>query len=287
MGWVLSILVLLLLFGLVMFLKRPALLLISGNKSKGVVVAIKTNGEVKAPVIEFTTVKGEHVKIISPTSTPDPSIRIGDQVTVAYKPSAPQDALPLMFRELTLAWWILGFIAFILLIWISALLMAPEGGLDDPFHFLSRMIADLKLSPTRFPLYFMLPIVIFCTGLAAWVTMKDAIELRTAGIKVQGYVTGTEVSSTTLSDHTTAKGEFAVIRYTDAHGAGHTIDRALAKPLSRLKTGDVVEVIYPPKRPDLGVVNTWDEFFVAPLVFTFFFLAFLSMGVLLVLGKIP
>ena len=68
-----------------------------------------------------------------------------------------------------------------------------------------------------------------------------------------------------MNDGSEASGVFPMIKYNDATGTSHTIRRSLAKPMSSLKSGDVVEVIYPIRHPDKGVVNTWDEFWPVPI----------------------
>ena len=53
----------------------------------------------------------------------------------------------------------------------------------------------------------------------------------------------------------------------------HTICRSLAKPLSRLRAGDPIEVIYPKNDPKRAIVNTWDELWLVPLFFGLFLIA--------------
>lgn len=68
-----------------------------------------------------------------------------------------------------------------------------------------------------------------------------------------------------------------MIGYKDGTNTPHRIRRSLALPFSRLKTADLVEVIYPAGQPDKGVVNTWDELFLVPLFWAFMTLAFLVL----------
>jgi hypothetical protein len=109
-------------------------------------------------------------------------------------------------------------------------------------------------------------------------------DLRSDGIKAVGHVTGIERVYAKSNDGTTGSGMFPMIDFEDASGKPHTIKRSLAKPLSRLKEGDKVEVIYLAKKPDQGRVNTWDEFWPAPIFFGFCSIAFLVLLVLVLNG---
>lgn len=51
-------------------------------------------------------------------------------------------------------------------------------------------------------------------------------------------------------------------------------------------TGDVVEVIYPPRRPDEGILNTWGELYPPPLFFGLMTLSFLVLFGLVLNGTI-
>lgn len=75
----------------------------------------------------------------------------------------------------------------------------------------------------------------------------------------------------------TAGGTFPTIAYEDASGASHTFRGALAWPLSRLRTVDVVEVIYLANEPKSGVLNSWYELWPPPLFFATMLLAFLAL----------
>ena len=91
--------------------------------------------------------------------------------------------------------------------------------------------------------------------------------MLTNGIKAMGYVTGTERVYSKSNDGTTGSGVFPMITFKDASGTEHNIHGSTAKPLSRLKTGDKVEVIYLANSPNRGVVNTWYEFWIPPPCF--------------------
>ena len=78
-----------------------------------------------------------------------------------------------------------------------------------------------------------------------------------------------------------------MIAYRDTSGEEHIIRRTLAKPVSRLVTGDEVEVLYPARHPARGVVNTWDEFYLMPMFFGLLTIAFLVLLRGLLSGSIP
>ena len=69
-------------------------------------------------------------------------------------------------------------------------------------------------------------------------------------------------------------------------GDTHTIRGSLAWPLSRLSTGDMVEVIYPARQPKQGVLNVWYEFWPAPVFFAAMTLAFLALLRLVLKGSV-
>lgn len=78
-----------------------------------------------------------------------------------------------------------------------------------------------------------------------------------------------------------------MISYEDASGTAYTIRSSAVTWLSGLKTGDVVEVIYPTRRPGEGILNTWGELYPPPLFFGLMRLAFLVLFVLVLNGTIP
>lgn len=286
-GWILSGVVLLLLFAVVLILKNPVFLLITGERSQGVVVGMDTSSaSLQSPIVEFVTSTGERVRVKSRTSTKSPSVRVGDAVTVAYNPSQPSDAQFLLWSEFFLVFFILGFIGFVLLIWVSAVLISGEPANGDPFGLLSAVISHFRLNPFRFPVLFMLLLVIPLCGRATYVFFNQALDLRSNGIKVAGYVTGSEWTNSTLNDGSNASGEHSAIAYKDVSGTEHAIRSSAVTWLSRLKTGDVVEVIYLPRNPDKGVVNTWDELWLVPLVFGSFTVAFLVLLFLVLNGTV-
>jgi len=282
----LSAFVLLLLFVLGLILQNPVRLLITGKRAEGVVVGMDTsarssesseNNPLKSPVVEFSTSTGERIRVSGRSYSASPSVRVGDVVTVAYSRSNHRNAQLLLLKDFPLipAGFVLGFIVVILLMWISGILLSGDSKMDDPFHLLPAVISHFRLNPFRFPALFVLSFAVPVCGLGTYLTYMHAHDLRSNGIKAVGHVIGLEKDSSTLSDGSTASGVFPMITFKDASGTPHTIRRSLAKPLSRLKTGDMVEVIYLARHPDQGVVNTWDEFWPPTLFFGFMMLAFL------------
>lgn len=285
-GWMLSILVFILLFVVGAILQHTVRLLITGKKTDAVVVGMAkspgTAGQdsLQAPIYEFVALNGGKISASSSTYATSPSAKLGDSVTVVYNPSLPQDAQLLLFKEFGIVFVLLGFIAVIILMWISAILISGDATLDDPFRILPAVISRFQLNPVRFPLFFLLSIVIPVCGITTYALSKDLIELTSNGIKVVGHVTGTQSENTRLNDGSLVSGNFPMISYEDVSGEKHTIRSATVSWLSSLKTGDVVEVIYPPRHPEKGVLNTWGELYPPTLFFGFVTLAFLVLLVL-------
>ncbi|MDP3462264.1 MAG: DUF3592 domain-containing protein [Bacteroidales bacterium] len=292
-GWINSAVVLALLFLTGVLLKNPVRLFLTGKKTTGMLVGIDTTtrfsdspeaNSLQSPIVEFVTSGGEKVTITSRSYTPSISISVGDPVALLYNESNPQDAQLLMWREFIGAFFTLGFTLLIILMWISAILISGDTKLDDPFHLLPALIDHFRLNPFRFPIIFLLSLVIPLCGFGTYILTKQAIDLRSHGIIVPGHVVGYQESKSKMNDGSEASGVFPMIKYKDATGTSHTIRRSLGKPLSRLKSGDVVEVIYPIRHPGKGVVNTWDEFWPAPIFFGFLMVAFLVCFVLVLKG---
>lgn len=55
-----------------------------------------------------------------------------------------------------------------------------------------------------------------------------------------------------------------MITYEDSTGSTHTIRHTTAWPLTRLRVGDAVEIIYLARRPEKGIVNSSIELFFPP-----------------------
>lgn len=290
-GWLFSGFILLLLFFLYMMLKDPVRLSIKGKRTKGIVVAMtkvedSQHDTVRAPVVEFVTSTGERARTRSRQLVGWSLSRLGDKVTVLYNPSDPSDAHLFMLNEYRGIGFVLGFIAFVIFLWTSVIVISGGSTFEDPFHLLPKLIAHFHLNPIRFPVLFILSLAIPVCAFGTYWTYQSAADLRANGIKTIGHVIGSEWDSSTISDGSKATGLFPMITFEDASGASHTIRRSLAKPLSRLEAGEEVEVIYLRGNPDSGVVNTWDEFWPAPLFFGFMFIAFLMAFRLALLGSI-
>lgn len=280
-GWILTAMVLGLLFLNVAILKRPVLLLLTGNRATGVVVGWKEDGTVKAPIVEFTPHAGKHARVTGLVGTAKHSVREGDKVTVLYRASDPQYAQLLLLKEFLSAAVFLGIMGFIVIVMMVAILMEPEAGFGDPLGLLARLVDHLHFNPIRVPQYFILGLVIPGCAIATKLLLKDAAEMRAHGIRVVGRVSEfasgySRVASGLLG------GSFPMITYEDSTGLVHAIRGKTAWPLTRLRVGDAVEIIYLARRPDKGVVNCWDELYLAPVVFGGFMLAFsgIFVGVL-------
>lgn len=122
-GWLLSAIVLLLLFVAGAILQNSLRLLITGKRAEGVVVGMDTtsrfstspgNGPMQSPLVEFVTSTGERIRVNGRLYTVSPSEHVGDAVSVAYSRSNPKDAQFLMLKEFPLfpAAVVLGFAAF-------------------------------------------------------------------------------------------------------------------------------------------------------------------------------
>lgn len=290
-GWMMSAIVSLLLFVVAWILWNPVRLLITGERAEGVVVGMATSpgsegqDSLQSPVVEFVPSTGEQVKVSGRSYSASPSTRVGDAVTVAYDPLHPQDAQLLLMSEFSAAGFILGFTVLIILLWISGILISGNSTLDDPFHLLPGLISHLRLNPVRFPVLFLLSVAIPVCGIGTYVFSKRALDLRFNGIKAVGRVIGYQTKEN--SDDMTSV-DFPEIAYEDVSGTAHTFLGSSTSGLlaSPLKTGDVVEVIYPAHRPDKGVVNTWDELYLHPLFFGLMTLAFLVLLGLVLNGSI-
>ena len=297
MGWFLSILVLVLLFLSGYIMQNSVRLLITGKRTQGIVVGMahstlsKSKPDevpLKALIVEFATENGAQIKVTGHSWSAIPSVFIGDSIKIAYSPSNPKNAQLLLWREFPIvpSGAILGFAIIFLLMWISGILISGDSKLDDPFHLLPMLIARLKLNPFRFPVYFLLTLVIPVCIWSTYSLTSSAINLRTNGIKTVGQVVSLQEITSRTTNGSVASGIFPMISYKDVSGTSHIIKRSLAKPLSRLKPGDLVPIIYLAEHPDKGHVNTWDEFWPAPIFFGFVSIAFLWLLYLLLTGKI-
>lgn len=290
-GYIISFLVLLLLFAAGAILWNPIRLLVKGKITEGSVVEIKetstTTSEQKPlqkPVFEFISSSGERIKVTSRSSST--TANVGDKAKIVYNPSNPRDAEILQWKEFLAVIIIMGFALVIIAVWIAAILISDNSTLDDPFNLLPKLIAQFRLNKARFPVLFILTLTIPICVFSTFIFTKNSIDLKSNGIKVIGEVIGSERLYSTSNDRRTGSGIFPLIRYKDLSGTFHTIHRATAKPFSRLKEGDKVEVIYPVQFPNKGVVNCWDELWLGSLFFGFTSLAFICLLGLILNGSI-
>lgn len=284
-GWIVSGVVLLLLFAAGAILKNPVRLLITGERTEGIVVGMAESGSLQAPMVEFVTSTGERVSVKGRSYSASPSARVGDTITVAYDPSYPKDTQILSLGEFPLvpAGVVLGFTALIILLWVSAILISGDSALGDPLHLLPTIISRFRLNPVRFPIIFMLSVVIPVCGIGTYVTSRHALDMRSNGIKAVGHVIGfQEKKVKRFRSMKTRTAHYSEIAFEDVSGTAHTIlggekDVLLSPP----KIGDVVEVIYLASHPDQGRVNTWGNLYLYPL-----FLGPVTLASLVLLGLV-
>ncbi|MDP2335264.1 MAG: DUF3592 domain-containing protein [Bacteroidota bacterium] len=293
-GWMLSIFVLLLLLLAGYIMKNSVGLLITGTRAEGTVVGMDTNSRVssepgketlKSPLVEFVTSEGERFRVSGRSYSESPTIQVGEIVTLAYSKSNPKNAQILQWKEFPIgpAGFVLGFAILLILIWISGILISGDSSMDDPFHLLPAVISRFRLNPFRFPVLFLLSIVIPICMTVTYVFSKRALDLKFNGIKAVGHVVGF-VSKKDHDDMLTS--DFPEIKFEDYSGKSHTILGSSKKgPLaSPLKSGEVVEVIYLADHPEKGIVNAWDELYLFPLFFGLTGLCFLFVFRMMLTG---
>lgn len=289
-GWMLTGFVFLFLFGVGAILKNPLLLLVTGERASGTVVGMSSSppsgavdssdsDPLQAPVVEFLTSTGERVRVSGRSyfASPSAGAALGEVVGVAYRPTQPRDAQLLLWKDFPVApvGVLLGFVAFLLLIWISVILVGGDPAYGDPFQVLTTVIDRFHLNPFRFPILFVASAAILGTVPATYVTMKQTLDLRAHGIKVVGHVTGFHRLYSRLNDRSLASGVFPIVTYADSAGQEHSITESTVAILSRLNIGDAVEIIYLARQPDRGVRNNWLNLWIAPMFFGFMALALL------------
>ncbi len=295
-SWFLSVIVLVLLFASGYIMKNSVSLLITGKRAQGIVVGMDSASHSAAdtaeapsltPLVEFVTSDGEHIKVHGHSYSSKPSSQKGDEIKVAYDKLNPKNAQLLLWGEFPLgpAGFILGFAILLIMIWMGGILISDDPKLDDPLHLLPIVVSRLHLNPVRYIVLFVLFFAIPTCVVGTWWTSQRAIDMLTNGIKAVGYVTGSERVYSKSSDGRTGSGVFPMITFKDASGTEHYIHGSTAKPLSRLKTGDKVEVFYLARSPDRGVVNTWSEFWIPPMFFGFMACAMLVLLVLVLSGN--
>ena len=295
-SWFLSVIVLVLLFLSGYIMKNSVHLLLTGKRAQGIVVGMDSasrsaSGTVKAPlftpIVEFVTSDGELIKVHGRSYSLKPSSKTGDEIKITYDKSNPKNAQLLLWGEFPLgpAGFLLGFAIILIMIWMGGILISNDPSLDDPLHLLTTVIAHFHLNPVRYIVLFVLFFAIPTCLIGTYWTSQRAIDMLANGIKAVGYVTGTERVYSKSNDGTTGSGVFPMITFKDASGTEHNIHGSTAKPLSRLKTGDTVEVIYLAGSPNRGVVNTWYEFWIPPMFFGFMAGAMLVLLVLVLSGN--
>jgi len=293
-GWLLSILVLLLLSVSGYILQNPVRLLIAGKRAQGTVIGIDSASLNKSmpgaeplvtPLVEFATMTGERFRVSGKSYTKTASMQIGDKVNVAYSLSNPKNAQMLTWKDFPIGpvGFLLGFTILLILIWMSSILISDDSGLDDPLHILSSILTHLKLNPVRFPALLILSIVIPICSLLTFNLSKKAIELHIYGTKVIGNVIGIQSkrSGTRMISY-----QYPEIAFNDLTGHSHTIlgvskSGPLAHPYN---IGDKVKVVYLKRQPEKGAINTWDELWLMPVVLGVFTLLFLILLRLVFVG---
>lgn len=291
-GWILSFVILILLFLSGYILQNSVLLLLTGKKATGRVVEMystkRFNSETEnlpklTPIVEFVTSKGEKIRMHGQSYSLNPSSKIGDEIRVAYDKSNPINAQLLLANEFPLgpAGLLIVFAIILILIWVAGILISGDNKLDDPFHLLPTLIVHFHLNPVRFPIIFLLTIVIPVCIFGTYLTSQRALDFHKNGIKTVGHVTGAEWVSFKNNDGTKGSAIFPTITFTDESGTQYNIHGSTTKPFSNLTTGDKVEVIYIASNPNKGVVNTWYEFWIPPFFFGFVTIALLVLFVLI------
>ncbi len=275
-GWMLSGIVLLLLFLVAAILKNPVFLLLAGERSQGIVVGMATSsaslsktdaaGVLQSPIVEFVTSTGERVRVSGRSYSTSPTLSVGDAVTVAYDPTQPRAAQFLLWSEfpLGIAGFILGFAGFVLLLWMCGVLISKDPALADPFGLLPAVIAHFRLNPLRFPLLFMLSVGSIAGAPLTYMYSKPALDLQFNGITAIGHVTGSRTTRSSSNRSVTAP----EIAFKDASGMAYEIlgsasGGSLSSPL---EIDTVVEVIYLASNPGKGRLNVWSELWLAPLL---------------------
>ena len=295
-SWFLSVIVLVLLFFSGYIMKNSVHLFITGERAQGIVVGMhslsrSTTDTITAPsltpLVEFVTSEGEHIKVHGRSYSLKPSSQTGDEINVAYDKLNPNNAQLLLWGEFPLApaGTLLGFAIVLVMMWMGGILISDDPKLDDPLHLLPIVISHLHLNPVRYIVLFVLFFAIPACMTGTYWTYQRAVDMLTNGIKAVGYVTGNERVYSKSNDGTTGSGVFPTITFKDATGTEHFIHGSTVKPLSRLKPGDKVEIIYLANSPNRGVVNTWYEFWIPPLFFGFVVCAMLALLVLVLSGN--
>ncbi len=259
-----------------LILVQPVRLMVTGDRAAGIVVGVDSSvqgsGAVErmafvyeTPLVEFVTSSGERVRVSGREDRAPHPLRPGASVAVAYDTSSPESAQLLVLSECqpVEAGMILGFFSLVILACGAAISIQ---GNPERVQALSRAFR-LDLLALRFAAYVFMPLVIVLCAGASCHLARAALDLRAAGTRRAGVVVGSRTSCTDMQDLKQACGRFPTSTYHDASGTSYTIGGSTAYPLSRLTTGDAVEIIYPAGRPRAGHQNTWVNLWLTPIFF--------------------
>lgn len=192
-SWILSLVVLLLVFLSGYIMLNSVRLLLTGKKAQGIVVEIYRSSRITSgpeeipmmtPLVEFVTSEGKTVRVSGRSYSLTPTSQIGDVIKVAYSKSNPENAQLLLWKEFPLgpAGMLLGFAVILVLMWIAAILISHDSSLDDPLRLLPALIAHFHLNPVRFPVIILLSIFIPACVLVTYVTSQRGIDMHKNGI---------------------------------------------------------------------------------------------------------
>ncbi|CAN5248262.1 hypothetical protein BH09BAC2_BH09BAC2_23060 [soil metagenome] len=278
-GWAFTCIVTYLLIFWVQVVWREGGLLLTGTRAKGLVVDVLDEGDISRIVVEFTTAKGEKITHRSSNGNAIPTATMGQVVRVVYNESNPNDARVLLWGEssmvviLALLW----FIGIFLFIWLAIIKSTGDESFGDPFHVLPRAHWLFPYITTRSVAFLVILFGIFGFGVTGYVFSKEAIELRSSGIRIKGVVTGFDGKTVTTNGRTTSSKDYVLITYKDTLGSEHTIQKSILKLFSHIKMGDTREVIYLARKPGDGVVNNWWVLWFPTLIFTAIIIVFITL----------
>jgi hypothetical protein len=284
-GWFFTIVVSIILIIWVQVVWDEVSLVLTGIRTKAVVVTLLDGGDLTNIEFEFKTAKGEKITCTSKNgSALAPTVKAGDVVRVVYKESNPYSARIMSWGDSGL-WVILGILWFLFVfsyIWLGLIKMTGDESVGDPLHLLPKCSWLFPYVTMRITVYVFLAFGLFGFGLTDYVFAANAHELRTSGIRVTGIVTGFEDKNATTNGITTSSKDFAIIRYVgDTSGGWYTIRKSIIKPFSNINIGDTRDIIYPVGKPDKGVENTWWVLWFPTFFFSAVVILFISLMVVL------
>lgn len=177
-------------------------------------------------------------------------------------------------QELTGIASLVGFTLFVLSVWTAFTLLSEDATSGDPLGIIVGTASLLKLHPQRFPEAFVLVIATIACTLGAYATWSSTIALKATGIRVIGQVGELQATTSRLNDGSTGRGWFPEIFYRDNRGVDHQFTGSSGWPIFRKSEGDPIKVIYPPERPQDGMIDSWFDHYFPPLFFSFMAPAF-------------